>query len=80
MEHERILQGTEHVLTVHHSKLHSTTDVHLERDVSRKLMCSIALLEGGNIKKDLNHTRSLKRFTLNVLIIFICKGEKLLHQ
>ena len=31
-------------------------------------------------KKDLNHARSLKRFTLNGLIIFICTGKKLLHQ
>ena len=31
-------------------------------------------------KQDLNHAQSLKRFTLNVLIIFICRGEKLLHQ
>ena len=31
-------------------------------------------------KKDLNHAQSLERFTLNVLIIFIWVGKKLLHQ
>jgi len=31
-------------------------------------------------KKDLNHARSLERFTLNGIIIFICAGKKLLHQ
>ena len=42
MEHERLLRSTADVLTIHNLKLHSVTDVHLERDVSRKSTCSIA--------------------------------------
>ena len=42
MDHKRILHGTADVLKSHDLKLHSVTDVRLERDVSRKLTFSIA--------------------------------------
>ena len=80
-EHKRILHSTADVLKSHDLKLHSATDVRLERDVSRKLTFFIGPF--GRLKyskKDLNHARSLERFTLNVLIIFIWVGKKLLHQ
>ncbi len=80
MEHKRVLRSTADVLTIHDLELHSATDVRLERDVSTKLTCSIAPSGNQIFKKDLNHTRSLKRFTLNVLITFIWVGKKLLHQ
>ncbi len=48
MEHKRILHSTPDVLKSHDLKLHSVTDVRLERDVSTKLTFSIA--PSGSLK------------------------------
>jgi hypothetical protein len=58
-EHKRILHSTADVLKSHDLKLHSATDVRLERDVSRKLTFSIA--PSGRLKypKKISITRDL---------------------
>ena len=80
MDQKRILHGTADVLKSHGWKLHSATDVRLELLSVENWRSLLPLPEDWIIKKRSQSRTIFGRFTLNVLIIFIWVGKKLLHQ